>query len=217
MNFSNHLLETVRPWRLLSHPFYQAWEHGTVPRGVLQTYARQYYHHVEAFPRYLSATHACCEDASARQDLLRNLIDEELGEENHPELWMQFAEGLGNSRASVLREELLPETNELINTFLDAAKSSYAEGVSALYMYEEQTPEIARTKIEGLRKHYGVADARTLGYFSLHEKMDIEHSAETGRLVDALPSPTHAQAKTATEACAKAMWKFLDKMHALMQ
>ena len=27
--------------------------------------------------------------------LLDNLIDEEKGSENHPELWMRFAEGMG--------------------------------------------------------------------------------------------------------------------------
>jgi len=35
---------------LLKHPFYQAWQAGTLNRKKLQLYAAQYYLHVEAFP-----------------------------------------------------------------------------------------------------------------------------------------------------------------------
>jgi pyrroloquinoline-quinone synthase len=42
---------------LLKHPFYQAWTAGTLSRERLQNYAVEYYPHVAAFPRYLSAIH----------------------------------------------------------------------------------------------------------------------------------------------------------------
>lgn len=216
MTFSQEVLNAVRPWRLLSHPFYTAWEHGEVPKEVLKTYARQYFHHVEAFPRYLSATHSRCGLPAARQELLRNLVDEELGEQNHPALWMQFATGLGNAQTDVHAEELLPATKNLIDTFLSACSSSYAEGVTALYMYEEQTPDIASTKMEGLKRHYGIEDAATLGYFALHKDLDVEHSAATAKLVDALPAAEQAAARAASERCARALWGFLDEMHRLM-
>ncbi|KJW04549.1 putative coenzyme PQQ synthesis protein C [Rickettsia argasii T170-B] len=38
--------------------------------------------------------HYKCSDIQARQILLGNLIEKEQGEENHPELWKRFAEGL---------------------------------------------------------------------------------------------------------------------------
>src|SRR5437764_663694 len=77
---------------LLKHPFYLAWTRGELSREALADYARQYYHHVAAFPTYLSAVHAHCEDQSARKQLLNNLIDEEAGSPNHPELWRAFGE-----------------------------------------------------------------------------------------------------------------------------
>ena len=40
---------------MLSHPFYQAWTEGRLPLETLRAYARQYFHHVEAFPRAVSA------------------------------------------------------------------------------------------------------------------------------------------------------------------
>ena len=80
---------------LLKHPFYLAWTRGELSKEALADYARQYYHHVAAFPTYLSAVHAKCDDQGTRKQLLANLIDEEAGSPNHPELWMKFAEGLG--------------------------------------------------------------------------------------------------------------------------
>src|SRR5215471_12309459 len=83
---------------LLKHPFYLAWTRGELSKDALVDYARQYYHHVAAFPTYLSATHVKCEDQTTRRQLLANLIDEEAGSPNHPELWLKFAEGLGVSK-----------------------------------------------------------------------------------------------------------------------
>ncbi len=87
---------------LLNHPFYQGWTAGKLPLQRLHTYAVQYYHHVAAFPRYLSAIHTGCEIVT-RQALLENLIEEERGAENHPELWLRFAETLGIARETIFK------------------------------------------------------------------------------------------------------------------
>src|SRR6266566_6048110 len=71
---------------LLKHPFYLAWTRGELSKEALADYARQYYHHVAAFPTYLSAVHAKCEEQDTRKQLLNNLVDEEAGSPNHPEL-----------------------------------------------------------------------------------------------------------------------------------
>ena len=47
-------------------------------------------------------------------------------------------------------------TKEMIDNFFAQARSSYAEGLASLYTYERQIPEIAETKIQGLKKFYGV-------------------------------------------------------------
>src|SRR6266478_3652499 len=87
---------------ILKHPFYQAWTAGTLSIERLQNYAVEYYPHVAAFPRYLSAIHSRCADITTRQLLLENLIEEERGVKNHPELWLRFAEAIGVSRERVL-------------------------------------------------------------------------------------------------------------------
>ena len=42
-------------------------------REIIKDYAEQYYQHVKAFPRYISATHSLCEDIEKRKILLENL------------------------------------------------------------------------------------------------------------------------------------------------
>src|SRR5690242_15332575 len=86
---------------LLTHPVYRAWTRGDLSREALQDYARQCYRHVAAFPTYLSAVHSNTDDQEIRRQLLPNLIDEEAGHPNQPELWLQFSDSLGLSREGV--------------------------------------------------------------------------------------------------------------------
>ncbi len=163
---------------LLKHPFYLAWTRGELSREALADYARQYYHHVAAFPTYLSAVHANCDNQTTRKQLLSNLVDEEAGSPNHPELWLKFAEGLGVSDVDSRSTEKNPETKNLIDTFRSVCgDGSIAEGLAALYAYESQVPAICESKIDGLKKYYGFTDPEHYRYFTVHIVADREHSA----------------------------------------
>jgi pyrroloquinoline-quinone synthase len=169
---------------LLKHPFYLAWTRGELSREALTDYARQYYHHVAAFPTYLSAVHAKCDDLTTRKTLLNNLIDEEAGSPNHPQLWLQFAEGLGIAASDVRKVEKWAETQNLIDAFRSVCRDgSTAESLAALYAYESQIPAICESKVDGLKKHYGFADPNHYEYFSVHIEADREHSAAERRLL----------------------------------
>ena len=85
--------------------------------------------------------------------LLENLIDEERGGENHPELWLRFAEVLGLGREEVLADEPLPATSALVETFVHLTREApLPSGLSALYVYESQVAEVAAVKIDGLKR-----------------------------------------------------------------
>lgn len=200
---------------MLKHSFYQAWEEGRLTREALQLYARQYYHHVEAFPQAVSATHALCPSPAGRKLLAENLAEEEglaAGKDDHATLWMQFALGLGNDEAAVRAETLHPETDALIDAFRTLSRTSYAAGLGALYAYESQLPAIADTKIAGLARHYGVSDARTIRFFDVHRDADVEHSAACRALIDSLPEAERADAEAGALALSKALLGFLDGM-----
>jgi len=169
---------------LLKHPFYLAWTRGELGKEALIDYARQYYHHVAAFPTYLSAVHTKCDDQATRKELLSNLVDEEAGSPNHPELWLNFAEGLGVSNVDVRNTEKQPETKNLIDTLRSVCRGgSTAEGLAALYAYESQIPAICESKIDGLKKHYGFTDSEHYEYFSVHIEADHAHSAAERKIL----------------------------------
>ena len=202
---------------MLSHPFYQAWTEGHLPLDTLRAYARQYFHHVEAFPRAVSAVHSACPDRDGRRMLAENLAEEEgveAGKQDHAHLWLMFACGLGESEDSVRAQSLNPETQALIDTFRTLSRRSYASGVGALYAYESQFPGVASAKIEGLTDRYGINDEATLRFFRVHESADVEHGAVCRALLDRLPEAQQDEAVAAGEQLAGALWTFLSGVEA---
>jgi pyrroloquinoline-quinone synthase len=198
---------------ILKHPFYQRWQAGEMTLDELKGYTGQYYHHVLAFPKYVSGTHANCDDLADRQELLENLREEEEGPNNHPELWLRFGEAIGLQREDMTEAVPLPETTALDESFRRITKDSpFIAGIAALYAYESQVPEVAATKMDGLKRHYGINSPDGLRFFVVHHSLDVEHSAVTRNMV-ARYAETPGAEETATraveEAC-DALWGFLD-------
>src|SRR3954469_19333895 len=194
------LADTLSSMHLLKHPYYQAWNDGSLPAASLRGYAAQYFHHVQAFPRYLSATHSLCESAEGRKVLLENLIEEEGelgGKANHPELWARFAEGLGVTRDELASAKAEPATRALIDCFMTNARASYARGLGALYAYEHQVPAVAEFKTDALKKFFGVNDPRALQFFEVHRQADVYHTQALDGLLTELSDEEFAQAEMA--------------------
>jgi pyrroloquinoline-quinone synthase len=216
--FVRALDAAVQRHAMLSHPFYQAWSQGALSLDDLREYSKQYFHHVKAFPRYVSGVHSNCDDLALRQELLQNLSEEEHGEDNHPELWLRFAESLGVDRSNVESAEPTRATQASVEIFRDLTKNgSYLQGMAALYAYESQIPDVAKTKREGLGEFYGIASPRAVSFFSVHEEADVIH-----RQVECDALVAHAQSVedresvvAAAEQASQALWQFLDGMQQL--
>ena len=185
MTWTTQIDDVVSEQHLLKHPFYTAWTEGRLTRSALRGYAAQYYKHVAAFPRYLSAIHSQTSDLETRQYLLENLVDEERGAENHPELWLRFAEGIGTTREAVRGAAALPETttSDLKYREISSARGPVA-GLAALYAYESMVPTVSQSKIDGLKLHYGIEDEETLRFFSVHIEVDEWHAEVARKLLD---------------------------------
>jgi len=196
---------------LLKHPFYLAWTRGELSKEALTDYAKQYYHHVAAFPTYLSAVHAKCDDQPTRKQILSNLIDEEAGTPNHPDLWKQFAAGLGVEDVDFEKTERQSETENLIGTFRSVCgQKSTAEGLAALYAYESQIPAICESKIDGLKKHYGFNDPKGYEYFSVHIEADKEHSAVEHEMLSAYVDDQNVDSvRASVQRVLDALWEML--------
>ena len=212
--FSKELNQKLDKYHLLNHPFYKSWNEGKLTREIIKDYAEQYYQHVKAFPRYISATHSLCEDIEKRKILLENLNDEENAEADHPKLWKNFALAMGADEEKLEKVEADKFTKDLIDNFFKNGRSTYAEGLASLYTYERQIPEIAETKIQGLKKYYGVKSKEGLEFFVAHKEADVFHRAECEKLLDGLSKEEQGVAEKAALSTAKYLWNFLSGISA---
>ncbi len=220
MALREQLQAIVEEKHLLKHPFYVAWTEGKLTREHLKHYAIQYFQNVLAFPTYVSAVHFNTPhfgtSIAARQTLLENLIEEERGNQNHPELWRRFAVALGATEAELTETEALPTTQNLIDTFRSVCLNShFAAGLAALYAYESQIPAVATTKIDGLQRFYGMTDANEYRFFSVHQAADEHHSEAEMQLIEAHAQTPEQQAQVldAARTAADALWQFLDGVY----
>ena len=211
MDVLDRLDQMIDERHLLKHPFYTKWAEGTLPFEALQEYARQYYAFESAMPRFLSALHTRTPDRAIRQQILDNLWDEEHGKDNHAELWLRFAEGIGVSRDDVQAATPNEATKALTDLYFEVTqKEPVAAGVAALYAYERQVPQVAGSKIDGLERHYGITDARALAFFKVHGVLDIEHSgAEREMLGELVKATDDEPIEDATRRALAAWWGFL--------
>jgi pyrroloquinoline-quinone synthase len=217
--FFQQLDARIAKYDLLCHPFYKAWAAGSLSREDLREYARDYYHHVEAFPTYLAELGIRLEDGELRRAVLANMCDEKGGEnafgepdKAHADLWLDFAESMG-ARRSMQGHQPVAEVKALVDYFSRVAhKGSPEEALATFYAYESQVPRIAEEKARGLRESYG-ADEKACAYFTLHTTADVYHSRvwrqQLEKRLKTNPKAAEAALK-AGEAAAQALWQALD-------
>ena len=214
--FLAKLDEAIARRNLLQHPFYQDWQAGTLSREKLRFYAKQYYLHVEAFPVYLKLL-ADRAKGSLRELILENLADEEDRAAPHARLWRDFAVAIGVSEVGLWTSTPLPGIRRLTETYSEiCSRASLSGAVAALYAYESQVPEISATKIDGLRRYYGVTTEKGLAYFKVHEEADRVHRAAWRRWLEK-SSESSAGANdetilTTARSALDALWRALDSI-----
>ena len=147
--FSQELNKKLDQYHLLNHPFYKSWneeinkrDNKGLRRTILPTR--------KSISRYISATHSICEDIEKKK-FFRKFTRRRKSNADHPKLWKNFAIAMGADTDKI--EDVKREwfTNDMIENFFHQARKSYAEGLASLYTYERQIPEIAETKIRGLK------------------------------------------------------------------
>lgn len=221
--FFEELDAAIAKYDLPCHPFYKAWAAGELTRDDLREYARQYYHHVEAFPSYLAELALRLDEGELRRAVLANMCDEqgtavrvESDSVPHSELWLDFAEGMGAKR-DMRGHKPLPEINSLVAHFHRVSgDATPEEALAAFFAYESQVPRVAKEKERGLREMYG-ADDKTCGYFALHVAADIHHAnvwrEQLEKRVATNPAAADAALNTA-ENTARMLWQALDGIEA---
>jgi pyrroloquinoline-quinone synthase len=216
--FFQQLDARIAKYDLLCHPFYRAWSAGELTRDDLREYAKDYYHHVEAFPTYLAELAVRLDDSELRQAILENLADEKgtrdaSGDTRvHSELWMDFVEGMSATR-EIRKHAPHPAVKRLTEFFHSTASNGTPEeGLAAFYVYESQVPRVAEEKARGLKELYGASE-KTYGYFTLHSTADVFHAnvwrQQLGKRLEENPQVAE-KALIAGEKAARALWEALD-------
>jgi pyrroloquinoline-quinone synthase len=171
---------------LNQHPFYQAWRAGTLPRAALAAYAVEYAPFIESVA---GGWKTLGEGAHAEEELA------------HARLWNEFREGLAASGEPSC-DAALELAREALRLF-----AAPASATGALYAFEAQQPSTARSKLDGLREHYGVT-GRPAAYFAAH----ADDYGERSLLRERAATLTEDEAPAAVKACERmclAMWDAL--------
>ena len=195
------LSEALTGRQLLTHPFYRRWEAGTLGEGELAAYAEQYRHIERQLPVTLAAIASALPEGRARTLVESNLSDELGVPSPHVTLFESFADAAG-ADPDVAPS---PATEALLAAFP-------TDPVAALAMvaaYEVQAADIAASKAEGLRRHYGMGERGTR-FWDVHRTQEVDHA---GWSIEALAElgadPDTVQA--AATVSADSWWLFLSE------
>lgn len=191
MDLKIKLDERISKWALLKHPFYQAWEKGELPVDALRTYAREY----GAFIRQMPTGWETLNDAETADE-----------EREHTALWQDFAAGLNTE----IGQAELPAAVTLVEKSSELFASP-ATALGALYAFEAQQPETAKTKLAGLRKHYSLP-VGVEPYFEQHSANEHE-AAKLLTSISALSAEDQAIALEACEQMSTALWNALTDIY----
>jgi pyrroloquinoline-quinone synthase len=177
-------------WNVLLHPFYRRWDEGGLTRDELREYAGEYAYAVRA----LSHTAAIAGD-------------HEQEEAEHVELWERFRASLGDR----VDTPPLEGTQAFVRSLLEVTPLT---SLAVLYALESAQPEVSRTKLDGLVRHYGyAADDAGLDYFRVHMELDVDHAARARTLLEERARPEDEDALVlAADRALAGNWALLDSV-----
>jgi pyrroloquinoline-quinone synthase len=193
---------------LLKHAFYEMWSEGKLTVGHLQGYSKEYFHLVKAVPGFVESIASAAADPVLKVDIANNAREEA----EHIEPWVRFATALGVSRDDLAGHEGAEKINEAIALLQKLMGSSFEEAVAAMYAYEAELPKISRSKIDGLKKFYGIVSEDATIYFEIHEKADVRHAQVWREILQKIPEEWRQTAFNAAVESLKAQNMLLDSV-----
>lgn len=203
------LAEAIVGRHLLTHPFYRRWEAGTLSEEELAAYAEQYRHIERELPVTLTAIAEALPPGAARDLVEANLADELGSPEPHTELFETFAAAAGaapDARAT-------PSTAALLSVVRTTAANDPVAALAMVAAYEVQAADIAASKGDGLRRHYGFDEEGTR-FWDVHRTQEVQHAGWSMEALAALEADSDVVQAAATVS-ADSWWLFLSEREEL--
>ena len=194
---------------LLKHVFYQMWSEGKLTINNLQGYSKEYFQLVKVVPKFVENIFNAIADPSLKRAVGQNLKEES----EHIEPWIMFSTAMGVQRNDLASYKGENETNMAVSTLSQLTERSLEEAVAAMYAYEKELPKISKSKIEGLKRFYGVQSNEATKYLEIHEEVDLRHSEVWKSILKTIPEEKQECALNATISSLKAQNKLLDSVH----
>ena len=199
------LAEAIVGRRLLTHPFYRRWEAGTLNEGELAAYAEQYRHIERELPVTLAAIVEALPAGRARDLVEANLADELGTPEPHAQLFESFARAAGATPDA----PATPSTAALLAVVRTTAANDPVAALAMIAAYEVQAADIAASKGDGLRRHYGFDDEGT-AFWDVHRTLEVDHAGWSMEALTALEADLDVVQAAATVS-ADSWWLFLSE------
>jgi pyrroloquinoline-quinone synthase len=203
------LAEAIVGRHLLAHPFYRRWEAGTLTEGELAAYAEQYRHIERELPVTLAAIADALPPGRARDLVEANLADELGSPEPHVQLFESFALAAGATPDA----PATPSTAALLAVVRTTASNDPVAALAMVAAYEVQAADIAASKGDGLRRHYGF-DAEGTRFWDVHRTQEVEHAGWSMDALTALGADPDVVQAAATVS-ADSWWLFLSEREEL--
>lgn len=194
---------------LLKHVFYQMWSEGKLTINHLQGYSKEYFQLVKVVPKFVENIFNVIADPSLKRAVGQNLKEES----EHIEPWIMFSTAMGVQRNDLASYKGENETNMAVSMLSQLTERSLEEAVAAMYAYEKELPKISKSKIDGLKKFYGVQSNEATKYLEIHEEVDLRHSEVWKNILKTIPEDKQECALNAAISSLEAQNKLLDSVH----
>ena len=193
---------------LLKHVFYQMWSEGKLTINHLQGYSKEYFQLVKVVPKFVENIFNVIADPSLKRAVGQNLKEES----EHIEPWIMFSTAIGVQRSDLASYKGENETNMAVSTLFQLTERSLEEAVAAMYAYEKELPKMSRSKIDGLKKFYGMQSNEATKYLEIHEEVDVRHSEVWKNILKTIPEEKQERALNAAISSLEAQNKLLDSV-----
>ncbi len=185
--FRTALEDAIKGKSANKSPFSMAWASGKLSRDHLSRWAENHYHYVGPFADYLGYIYARMPEqyVEAKDFLLANMYEEEIGGDRHTDLLIRFGEACGTSRERMTDQENMSPTTRGLQSwcYAVAMREDPIVAVAGLVVgLESQVPSIYRKQTPTLRDSYGFTDEE-VEFFDLHIVSDEIHGERGYQIV----------------------------------